>query len=84
MVVPWPVTEQIAAAAARRNPAPSWEAVHNEQNEARYRAVHGHWCGGRGATSPQRGAHSPSYTCVSGVRKKRICEISNVLKQLHP
>ncbi|CAN5378311.1 hypothetical protein BH10ACT9_BH10ACT9_41240 [soil metagenome] len=49
LVVPWPVTEQIAAAAARRNPAPILEAVHNEENEARYHAVHGHWYRGRGS-----------------------------------
>ncbi|WP_137146338.1 hypothetical protein [Mycolicibacterium sp. CR10] len=51
LVVPWPVTEQIATAAARRNPAPILEAVHNEEGEARYHAVHGHCYRGRGSSS---------------------------------
>ncbi|MBX7433787.1 hypothetical protein JDV09_16975 [Mycobacterium sp. Y57] len=49
LVVPWPVTEQIAAAVARRNPTPILENVHNEENEARYQAIHGHRYRGRGA-----------------------------------
>ena len=49
LVVPWPITEQIAAAAARRNPNPILDAVRNEENEARYHAIHGHWYRGRGS-----------------------------------
>lgn len=51
LVVPWPVTEQIAAAAAQRNPSPILDAVQNEENEARYHAVHGHWYRGHGSRS---------------------------------
>jgi len=51
VVAPWPVTEQIAAAAARRNPTPILEAVDKEENEARHQAIHGHWYGGRGSRS---------------------------------
>jgi hypothetical protein len=59
--VPWPVTEQIAAAAARRNPAPILEAVHNEEGEARYHAVHGHCYRGRGSRSDRT---IPAEICI--------------------
>jgi hypothetical protein len=49
LVVPWPVTEQIAAAAARRNPAPILDAVQTEENEARHEAIHGRHYRGRGS-----------------------------------
>jgi hypothetical protein len=49
LVAPWPITEKIAAAAARRNPTPILDAVRNEESEARYHAIHGHWYRGRGS-----------------------------------
>lgn len=48
LVVPWPVTKEIAAAMARRNPTPLLEAVENEENRERYRAIHGQIYRGRG------------------------------------
>ena len=50
LVVPWPITEQIAAAAARCNPAPILEAVQREETESRHRAIHGQRYRGRGST----------------------------------
>jgi hypothetical protein len=50
LVVPWPITEKIAVAAALRNPQPLLDAVQNEENEARYHAVHGKIYRGRGKT----------------------------------
>lgn len=49
LVVPWPVTEKIAAAVARRHPTALLDAVRNEENEARDHAIHGHRYTGRGA-----------------------------------
>lgn len=49
LVVPWPVTEQIAAAAASRNPEPILEAIRKEENKARHEAIHGRWNRGRGS-----------------------------------
>ncbi|MGD1255349.1 hypothetical protein ACKUT9_13995 [Mycobacterium seoulense] len=48
-VVPWPITQKIAAAVARNNPTPLLDSVRNEENEARYHAIHGHRYRGRGA-----------------------------------
>lgn len=47
LVVPWPVTVKIAAAAARSDPTPLLGAVQDEENEARYHAIHGHRYTGR-------------------------------------
>jgi hypothetical protein len=48
LIVPWPVTEKIATAVARRNPTPLLDAVQKEENEARYQAIHGDRYAGRG------------------------------------
>lgn len=62
LVVPWPITEQIAAAAAQRNPDPILHAVHKEETEARYQAIHGHWYPGRGS----RPDHTvPAEICIA-------------------
>lgn len=61
LVVPWPVTEEIAAAAAQHNPAPILEKVLNDENEARYRAIHGHWYRGRGSNP---GSTIPAEICI--------------------
>ncbi len=58
-VVPWPVTEAIATAAARRHPNPILEAVEKEEGEARYQAIHGHWYRGRGSR--------PDYTIPADI-----------------
>jgi hypothetical protein len=68
LVVPWPVTEQIAAAAARRNPTPILEAVHSEENEARHRAIHGQRSGGRGSDSDRV---IPAEICIEVDNKHR-------------
>lgn len=47
-MVPWTITEKIAAA-AQRNPEPLLDAVQNEENRPRYRAIRGQVCRGRGA-----------------------------------
>lgn len=61
LVVPWSVTEQIAIAAARRNPEPILEAVRKEENEARHEAIHGRWYRGRGS----RPDHTfPAEICI--------------------
>lgn len=61
-VVPWPITEQIAAAAARCIPDPILDVVHREENEARYQAIHGHWYPGRGS----RPDHTvPAEICIA-------------------
>jgi hypothetical protein len=60
-VVPWSVTEQIASAAARRNPEPILETVRNEENEARHEAIHGRCYRGRGS----RPDHTlPAEICI--------------------
>ncbi|PEG35358.1 hypothetical protein CQY20_22045 [Mycolicibacterium agri] len=59
LVAPWPVTEAIAAAAARRNPTPILEAVQKEEGEARYEAIHGRWYRGRGSR--------PDYTIPADI-----------------
>jgi hypothetical protein len=51
LVVPWTVTEQIASAAARRNPEPILEAVRKEENDARHEAIHGRSYRGRSSRS---------------------------------
>ncbi|WP_133119205.1 hypothetical protein [Mycolicibacterium agri] len=59
LVAPWPVTEAIAAAAARRDPTPILEAVQKEEGEARYVAIHGRWYRGRGSR--------PDYTIPADI-----------------
>lgn len=61
-VVPWPITEQIAAAAARRNSDPILDVVHREENEARYHAIHGHWYRGHGSRSDHT---VPAEICIA-------------------
>ena len=48
LVVPWPVTEQIAAATARAHPAEVLDEVRNEEREAQHDAIHGRVYRGRG------------------------------------
>jgi hypothetical protein len=61
LVVPWPITEQIAAAAARENPDPILEAIRKEENEARHEAIHGRWYPGRGS---RPGSTFPAEICI--------------------
>jgi len=48
LVVPWPVTEQIAAATARANAAQVLGEVRNEERQAQRDAIHGRVYRGRG------------------------------------
>jgi hypothetical protein len=48
LVVPWPVTEQIAAATARRHADQVLDEVRNEERQAQHDAIHGRVYRGRG------------------------------------
>lgn len=48
LVVPWPITQKIAAATARRNPGPLLGAAEDEEKRERHRAIHGQVYRGRG------------------------------------
>ena len=49
LVVPWPITREIAMAAACRNPTPILETVRSGEAKAQYEAVHGHSYRGYGS-----------------------------------
>jgi hypothetical protein len=48
LVLPWPITERIAAALAQQNPRPLLDAALEEEHRCRHRAIHGQVYPGRG------------------------------------
>lgn len=51
LVAPWPITLEIAMAAAHRHPTPILETVRSGEAKAQYEAVHGHSYRGYGSRS---------------------------------